>query len=834
MCQSFYIYRFYAYCVNRWFSLVGKGTFVHAFIGILVFFSSFYDGAWAQNNVVVSGRVSDDKNIGIELADVELVGSNYGTSSDSVGRYSFSFPMDNVEDKVSIRFSMVGYTSDVFVLKVKQGGHYRLNATLRDSITELSSISVVEYARQSETITRLKADKLKETPGVNVGIEGLISTQAGVAVNNELSSQYTVRGGNFDENCVYVNNIEVYRPLLIRAGEQEGLSFVNPDLVDRLSFSTGGFSAEYGDKMSSVLDIHYKQPQAFEGSASVSLLGASAYMGAKTGSFSQVHGVRFKSNEFLLGSMDTKAEYKPRFFDYQTYLAYSISPKWSVDFLGNISRNSYKFIPESRTTSFGTMTDTRNFTVYFDGQEKDLFLTFFGNLGVTFKPTNALELKLLTSSFYTSESETYDIAGEYWLSNTDGSNNVTVDLGKGIGSYMQHARNWLDGQVTNVSHLGAYTTKNNKFKWGLTYQHESFKERMSEWEMRDSAGYSMPMRNDALSLYYNLRADNEISTERILAFLQDSYTFLPKAGRVVLTGGIRSNYWSWNDEVIVSPRASVAFFPEKLSQWGFRLAGGWYFQSPFYKEFRDTVGDANGNVDVRLNKDIKAQRSVQLVGGSDYYFHAWNRPFKFTAELYGKYIDRLISYNVDNVKVVYSGENDGDGYVMGADLKLFGEFVAGTDSWMSFSLMRAKENIYGDGVGYISRPSEQRYNISMFFQDYFPGYEKFRFNLKLIWADGLPFGPPHSERKEAAFRSSAYRRVDVGGSYVLQRGQCKLLSKPVWRNLKALTLGVDVLNLFDINNVNSYYWVTDVTNVQYAVPNYLTGRQLNVKLSVDF
>lgn len=784
----------------------------------------------AQTTVRYYGRVSDEMNHGIEAVDVTVDGLPYGTSTDSSGRYSFSF--ETTKPSVTLQFEQWGYAKYTTTQKVKSGNH-RINVMLHDSAVELSGVAVKEIARQTQSVSLLPVDKVREAPNVNGGIEGLISTQAGVNVNNELSSQYSVRGGNYDENCVYVNHIEVYRPMLIRSGEQEGLSFVNPDMVQSLSFSTGGYSVEYGDKMSSVLDIQYKKPEAFEGSVMASLLGASAYVGAKNGKFTQIHGIRYKSNEYLLGSMDTKANYKPRFFDYQTYLTYTFSPKWELDFLGNISRNNYKFIPEARSTSFGTMSDTKHLDIFYDGKEEDLFQTFFGNLALKFHPTKKTELQLLGSSFYSRENETYDINGEYFMSESTDENS-SQDINQGVGAFHQHARNWLHSLVSNISQLGKYKSGNNELKWGITLQHEKVSERVSEWEKRDSAGYSLPNRPDAIGLYYNLFSDNSVSSNRLSAYILDGYTFRPEAGRIILTGGLRTSYWTWNDEVLVSPRASVAFFPQKMPKWGFRLAAGRYFQTPFYKEFRDTVTNVGGNTEVHLNKNIKSQRSFQVVAGGDYYFHAWDRPFKFTTEIYGKYIDRLIPYTVDNIRVVYTGENNGDGYVAGADFKVFGEFVRGTDSWISLSLMRAKENIYGDGAGYISRPSEQRYNVSMFFQDYFPGFDKFKFNLKLTWADGIPFGPPHSERKYAVFRSSAYRRVDVGGSYVLKRGNSKLMEKSVFRYFKSVSLGLDVLNLFDINNVNSYYWATDANNLQYAVPNNLTGRQLNVKLMVDF
>lgn len=798
---------------------------------IIYFLLLSFSVASAQHHAIVKGRVVDSNSQPVEMVDVMVKGTLYGTSTSADGRYRLEFDADT--KLVTLNFLFVSYLPEEKVVDVSASDSVYCDVTLKEDVALLKNVTVKEKRQTSEVLT-IPVNKIKEVPTVNRGIEGIIMTQAGVSSNNELSSQYSVRGGNYDENCVYVNNIEVYRPLLIRAGEQEGLSFVNPDMVRSVKFSSGGFSAEYGDKMSSVLDVKYKNPQEFEGSVSVSLLDASVYLGGKTGKLSQIHGARYKSNQYLLGSLDTDGEYKPRFFDYQTYINYDFTSKWSLAFLGNISRNSYGFEPNVRKTKFGTMTNAKDFTVYFDGKEEDLFLTYFGNLALKYKPSRNLELQLTGSSYHTKENVTYDITGEYWLSDVGGTPTLNQDVNRGIGTYHEHARDRLDAKVSNISHLGKYKFGDNVLKWGLTFQHETIDEKVADWEMRDSAGYSMPYDDQNFALYYNLFSDNGISSNRILAYLNDSYSFRPEIGRFVLKAGLRANYWNFNDELIVSPRASLSFFPTDLPKWGFRLAAGMYSQSPFYKEIRDTLIDASGNASVFINKDIKAQRSFQLVLGSDCYFHLWDRPFKFTMEAYGKYMDRLIPYNVDNVKIVYVGENMADGYIIGGDVKLFGEFVPGTDSWVSLSLMSAKENVYGDGVGYVCRPTDQRYNISLFFQDYFPGYDRFKVNLKLMWADGLPFGPPHSERKDALFRSSAYRRVDIGGCYELKHGRDSIMNKGVLRHLESVALGLNVFNLFDINNVNSYYWVTDVNNVQYAVPNYLTGRQLNVRLTVDW
>lgn len=778
------------------------------------------------------GKVTDEK--GVPLAGVEVFlaeDQGKGVVSDHSGFYELA--VENMK-RFNVVFSFVDFETQEHLVSLEYSkSEFELNVKMKEAVTQLGGFEVKKIRRQTESSEYIDVSAYKAVPDANKSIESVVSTQAGVSSNNELSSQYSVRGGNYDENSVYVNHIEVYRPLLIRAGQQEGLSFVNPDMVGSIQFSSVGFSSEFGDKMSSVLDIQYKKPSEFEGAAEVSLLGASGYVGTASGSFTQLHGVRYKTLKHLLGSLDTNGEYSPSFFDYQTYLTLGLSKKWDLSFLGNISRNSYEFVPQTRKTSFGTMTNTKEFTVYFDGKEKDLFQTFFGNLSLNFKPAESLELGLLVSAFNSQERETFDIAGEYWLSETAGDN-FNVDEGSGIGKYHEHARNNLHSTVFNVSQIGKVCLKRNLIKWGLTYQREVIEDKADEWEMRDSAGYSVPMLPDRLSLYYNLAAEQNLETDRFIAYIQDTYTNWTERGKVSVTAGLRANYWSFNDELLISPRVSFAYLPKRNKNLGFRVAAGMYHQAPFYKEIKDTVVSENGNTDVVLNKNIKAQRSFQLMVGGDYYYKMWDRPFKFTTEIYGKYIDRINPYNVDNVRIVYAGENKGDGYVVGLDMKLFGEFVPGTDSWVSLSLMRTKENIYGDGVGYIPRPTDQLYNFSLFFQDYLPGMSNLKANIKLNWADGLPFGPPRSERKDAVFRTPDYRRVDLGISYSLEKGKDKIMQKSVLKYLKSLTVGLDVLNLFDISNVNSYYWVTDVTNVQYAVPNYLTSRQVNVKLMLEF
>ena len=788
-----------------------------------------------SQSLYISGNVTDEKKQPLEGVIVVIKGINKGTSTNKKGFFELSVEK---EDTVVVQFRFMGFAEEEHkIITQNNDKEAKLSVILKETSIDLEGFNVQGFRKQESSVEVLDVSKLKYIPDVSGGgIEALLSVQGtGVASNNELSSQYSVRGGNYDENSVYVNNIEVYRPMLIRAGQQEGLSFVNPDMVESVNFSSGGFGVQYGDKMSSTLDITYKKPTRFEGSAAVSLLGASVYIGTSSSRFTQIHGIRYKTSSYLLGTLETKGEYNPNFFDYQTFLTYTFSPKWELTFLGNASQNSYRFVPETRKTSFGTMTDMKEFTVYFDGEEKDLFQTLFGALALNFKPKDNVKLSVMSSAFSTSENETFDITGEYWLSEIDGSNSVAIDKGAGIGTYHEHARNRLNSVVFNISQLGEIKLKDNTFKWGITYQRESVKDKLNEWEMRDSAGYSLPVNPDRMSLYSNLDSEQDVSMNRFTAYLSDTYSKRLKSGKLVITGGIRANYWDFNDELLISPRASVAWFPDRLQNFGFRLATGIYYQAPFYKEIRDTIISKDENVEVHLNNKLKAPHSSQILLGTDYYFRKWDRPFKFTAEVYYKYIDRIVPYRIDNVKVVYWGENNGDGYATGIDLKLFGEFVPETDSWVSLSLMRTKEDIYGDGQGYIPRPTDQRYNVSLFFQDYFPGFPKLKVNLKLIWADGLPFGPPRSSPYlSTAFRTPAYRRVDIGATYGFIAGQDKIMNTASLKWAKALLFNLEVFNLLDINNVNSYYWITDVTNEQYAVPNYLTSRLINLRVQVNF
>ena len=764
----------------------------------------------------LSGSVVDNDGNPIELATVACVSQAKVTMTNLKGKFSLQLQS---ADSVIVRFSMVGYKTRQRILRNPRG-----KQTLRVVLNPMESLDelvVTERRRQTTQTEKLDIKDVRNSPSATGNsVEELVQQQAGVSSHNEMSSQYNVRGGSFDENAVYINNVEVYRPFLVRSGQQEGLSIINPDMVGSVAFSTGGFEAKYGDKMSSVLDITYRQPQKTEASASVSLLGASAYVGIGGKRFSMSHGLRYKTNKYLLGSLDTEGEYKPDYLDYQTFISYRPDSLWSVDFIGNISDNHYTFQPFNRETSFGTLTDVKSFKVYFDGQEKDLFRTLFGALNITRRFGKNTSVSLLASAFYTKEQETYDIQGQYWLD--DVSNNTNI----GVGTYMEHGRNFLTGHVENLKLIARHKTKRHDMEASLAIKFEKVKENSTEYEMRDSSGYSIPHTADRLDLIYSLRSQNEIDSRRIEGYLMDTYRFATdgeKQSFFTLNYGLRFSNWSFNGETTVSSRASLAIVPGFNHDVTFRLATGIYYQTPFYKELRDT-STVNGRTVVTLNEKIKSQQSIHFVAAFDYRFKMLSRQFKFTTEAYYKRFHNLIPYNINNVKVTYYGENLCDGYAAGMDFKLYGEFVPGTDSWLTFSLMKTRQTLYGVSL---PLPTDQRYSLNLHFTDYFPGTERWRMTLRLAYADGLPFGPPHSGIERMQFRAPAYKRADIGLSYLLARGK----ENGSW--YRNLWLAADCLNLLGISNVNSYYWVTDVTNNQFAVPNYLTGRRFNVRFTIE-
>lgn len=833
---------------------------------VLILFSLFLiPGSLYARTARVYGYVTDQDNIGIELANVaawkqapntgELLG---GTSTNKNGYYELLL---EETDTVVLNFSMIGYTTvQQRIIDLKDV--LNINVQLLTDEQVLTEIEVRGIKRTQGTMDRIDASATRVMPDATGGsIESLLITFAGVSQTNELSSQYNVRGGSFDENSVYVNGIEVHRPLLIRSGQQEGLSFVNPEMVENVHFSAGGYGAQFGDKMSSVLDITYKRPDAFEASLSASLLGANVYVGHGDSTYSMMHGLRYKTSKYMLGGLKTSGNYQPTYLDYQTYITWKVGARnqesraktpWTMAFLGNVSQNDYRFTPDSLSESFGGQ-NAKKLNIYYEGQEKDKFLTAFAALSAKGKYVvesqktkderpSEIEIGFDLSGFYTNERENFDITGQYVLSNgqenTEVSNQHSEQLDPsagqssvlGTGLFHQHARNTLQAGVVTLAHNGSWTLGNNTLIWGVSGQAEFIKDALNEWEWRDSAGYSMPDDGKTMELYYALRGDANMRTARVQAYIQNSHKWNTRSGQWILTVGGRLQWWSWNNEVLPSPRASVEWIPGWKRDFCFRLATGLYYQAPFYKELRDTVTDSYGVTRMQLNRDLKAQRSVHVVLGGDYYFRAWGRPFKLTAEGYFKHIDRMESYTVDNVRVRYSGRNDSRGYAGGLDLKLYGELVPGADSWISFSTMTARQRL-NEGGAWIPSPTEQRYNFSMLFQDYIPKLPQLKFHLKMQFSEGQPYYAPRNN--QAWGRMPMYKRIDLGATYVFNAQTAKFMRKPSAKHVKQWAIQFEVFNVVGWRNVNSYFWVSDAYGQHWASPNYLTGRRYNLKITVD-
>ncbi|MEZ5199451.1 MAG: TonB-dependent receptor [Bacteroidales bacterium] len=808
--------------------------------------------AIGQERAFVFGKVTDERGKAMELVNVAITGLPGGTMTDSKGNYELEVPA-NIELYVGMSF--VGYEKAVEMVNLQPGERKEINKSMRISSTTLPVIEVEDKQIRSTNLIRIDPKLAFTVPTSSDKIPTLLKTLPGVSSNNELSSQYSVRGGNFDENLVYVNDIEIYRPFLIRSGQQEGLGFVNSDLVSSLLFSAGGFEEKYGDKMSSVLDLQYTKPNEFGGSASISLLGASFHLEgtAAKKKLTYLFGFRRKTNQYILNSLETKGDYKPVFTDIQGLFTYAFSRKFEVSFLGNYANNKYQLVPESRETDFGTVNQAKRLTVYFDGQEVDKYLTYLGGLTLTFKPNKKTRLKLITSGYNSLESETYDVIGQYWIGRVEtnyGSENFgEVVETQGVGTFMNHARNSMDINVFNVAHRATMEYNNALLQWGVKYQHENIQDEMNEWVMLDSAGYSVPRPPDSVGyvdpsaqvynpfeLYELIRTNETTNSNRYTAFLQNTWGLDPDISKVTFTAGVRANYWDFNKQLVLSPRATVSFYPDWKHDIVFRLSSGLYYQPAFYREMK--------NVDGTINENQDAQVSVHVVGASDWNFQIWSRPFKFVAEVYYKYLDRLVPYFLDNVRIRYYAFEQSHGYSTGIDLKLNGEFVKGIESWASLSFMSTQEDIYGDYYydkegnrvepGYIPRPTDQRVNFSLFFQDYLPRNPTYKMSLTLIFGSSLPFGPPDSPKYQHTLRMPPYRRVDIGFSKEIIGEHTKFSSKNPFRVFKTLWITAEILNLLQTNNTVSYIWVTDIYGRQYAVPNYLTPRQLNIKLIANF
>ncbi len=779
-------------------------------------------------NIKIEGKLTDQEEKPVEFATIRIAGTSIGTNSDLQGNYSLSVA---AKDTLEVIYSCIGFKTVTRKL-IDPKGNLTINVKLPTEAQELAEVEVTGFRQNINGMQSIDKESFKTSPDVSGGsVEAMIQTMAGVNSSNEMSSQYSVRGGSFDENSVYINGTEIYRPQLVRSGQQEGLSIINPDMVGNIRFSTGGFPARYSDKMSSALDITYREPEAIEASIAASLMGASLTFGQSSSKFSQLHGLRLKKNNSLLSSLETRGEYDPLYFDYQTNITYRPTEKLSFNLLGNISLNHYNFIPADRETSFGTSMDTKQFKVYFDGEERDRFETYLASFSANYQLNRATSLSLQLSGFQSNELVSYDISGEYWLDQAGAGGDEAVGGELGVGKYMEHSRNRLRASVFQAALKGTTVIKSNNISYGLIYQNEKFHDRTKEWEWRDSAGYSLPTQPEGVHLIYNLSSRQDIATNRLAFYAEDAVYFDTPKAYITLNGGVRFSYWDFNKEFLVSPRVNLNIVPTTNNHWNYRAAVGLYYQSPFYKEYRMAQSDALGNSYITLNRDIKSPMSIQLVLATDYTFRMMNRPFKLTGEAYYKNLSRLISYEYDNLKINYSGINDSKGYIMGLDFKLFGQFVPGSDSWITFSLMKTQQTLNGKKV---PLPSDQRYSVGLFFTDYFPKFPKLRFSLRGVLSDGLTMTAPRITRDRAYFRAPAYKRVDVGLSYQLVGAPSDgVRPYNFWRHFKSIIIGLDCFNLFDMTNVSSYYWVTDVNNLQYAVPNYLTRRQFNVRLAIE-
>ncbi len=783
------------------------------------------------DNVRISGKVVDSEDKPVEFATVRVANSAIGTNTDLKGMYTLQVAE---KDTIEMVYSCIGFKTVTHKL-ISPKGDLTLNVRLYPLGVDLRELEVVGFRNNVNGMQTFDTEAFNLSPDVSGGsVEAMITTMPGVNSNNEMSSQYSVRGGSFDENSVYINGVEIYRPQLVRSGQQEGLSVINPHMVGNLKFSSGGFPARYADKMSSALDITYREPEAFEGAVDLSLMGASLTIGQNSGKFSQLHGARLKKNNSLLSSLDTRGEYDPLYFDYQTNIAYKPNDRWKIDFLGNISLNHYNFKPADRETTFGTSSDAKSFRVYFDGEEKDKFETYLGALQAVYRHNKATSFALGLSAFLSNELVTYDISGEYWLNQagTSGSDDQEGIGGElGVGKYMEHSRNRLKTSVIQASFKGTTKYRVNNFSYGVVYQRENFRDRTKEWEWRDSAGYSLPNLDDGVHLIYNLSSRQDAAINRFSAYIEDALYLSSSKAYLTLNAGLRFSYNDFNREFLCSPRVNLSINPMEHGNWYYRIGAGLYYQSPFYKEYRETVTDEFGNASIQLNRDIKSPRSIQFIFGTDFTFRAMNRPFKLTGEIYYKNLANLISYEYDNLKINYSGRNDSKGYTMGLDLKLFGQFVEGSDSWISFSLMHTQQTLDGKKV---PLPSDQRYSFSLYFTDYLPKFPRLRFSLRGVLADGLTMTAPHTSRTVSYFRAPAYKRLDIGVSWTFIGYPGEKKRGGFWGKFRTIVLGLDAFNLLDITNVSSYYWVTDVNNIRYAVPNYLTRRQFNLNLKLEF
>jgi len=795
----------------------------------------------------ISGVILDNNNSPIE--NVTVTYSSEGTKTSKDGDFTINIPANK---EVTITFSHISFKQVVQTFNLGENESYEFNPVLNYNQEQLGTVLITGGKRERvEGITTISPKMLRKIPGGNAGVENILKTLGGVSGNNELSSQYNVRGGNFDENLVYVNEIEVYRPFLVRSGQQEGLSFINSDLVSNVDFSAGGFQAKYGDKLSSVLDISYKTPRKFGASLDASLLGGSASVEAtsKNKKLSGILGIRYRNNSLFVNAKETETNYDPKFADVQTYLTYKVSDKLDINFLGNLAINRYNYQPKTRQTNFGTLQDPKALIVHYNGQEKDQYNSYFGAVKANYKLNNKLTLKLIGSAYHTIEEEYFDIFAEYRLgdvnSNIGDDDFGEVEFSEGIGSQLNHARNDLDALIYSFEHKGDYKDDKNKYSWGAKYNYENIRDKIIEWEVIDSAGFSVrppgSITNNQpytpysgpLEPFQNVRATNDVTINRVTAFAQYNREGMLGDHEVFFNAGVRAHNWSVSgvnitttSQIVFSPRVQFSIKPDWKRDMIFRVASGIYHQPPFYRELRA----ANGAV----NPYVKAQQSTHFIIGGDYHFKLWQRPFKFTSDLYYKNLSNINSYTVDNVRIRYAANNNAKGYATGLDLRLNGEFVPGTESWFSFGYLKTEENI--DNKGYISRPTDQRLKFGALFQDYMPNLPNIKVYINLVYNTGVPGGSPsYADAYQYQNRLPAYKRADAGFSYVIASKNKQFEKGHLFHHLEEFQIGFEIFNMFDVQNSITNTWVRDVySKQQYAVPNYLAPRIFNVRMGLKF
>jgi hypothetical protein len=835
---------------NVYFSvstIFGKLLIVDYRLPLVTLFLTLALALNGQDKAMLTGSVKDSIGDPVELANVALLGTGEGTMTNLDGSYKLEIPAGR---SYTVVISCVGYRAKQFAVRLGPGESRNQDITLLRDVRALKEVSVSARQERASTFQRIDVEDLNYMPTATGKVETIIKSQAGVSSNNELSSQYSVRGGNFDENLVYVNDIEIYRPFLVRSGQQEGLSFVNSDLVSSIKFSAGGYDARYGDKMSSALDITYKRPRQFRGSTTVSLLGASAHLegASRTQRFTFLAGYRYKTTSYLLNTLETSGDYKPQFSDFQTLLSYQLTKKMEISFLGNYSSNLYQFVPSTRNTEFGTKDLPLNLRIYYDGQELDQYKTYLGALSLRWIPVKGLSLKVTASAFRTSEEETFDIMGQYWINELDNTvNSETYGdsiLNIGVGTALTHARNYLDAIVISGSHLGSYLSGNNHLQWGINYQYQDFSDQINEWELIDSAGYVIPYDGQELILTKSRKSKNDISYDQYSAFVQNTLEINKENADYFVTTGIRASLWNFNRTTMISPRMTLSTQPNWKRDMMFHFSAGYYYQAPFYKEMRMP----NGSV----NYDIRPQRSIHVLAGGDYIFSLWDRPFKLSGEAWYKWLDHLIPYKIENVRLSYAGENISKGFARGIDFKLNGEFVQGAESWLTFSLLQTREDVEGDVMldwngsefiqmpaGEFPRPTDQIFTFGLYFQDYFPNHPGYKVHLNAFYGTGLPLSSPNEEQYYTRLRMRPYRRVDIGFSKVIKRETDVWGERNPLRFFESIWISGEIFNLLGIKNEASYLWVRTISDQRgipgmFGIPNYLTGRRFNLKISVSF